>query len=164
MIWSLSSLIFFSFSSFFYFLIINKKKENKFFFLLLWRAIVSLLSLVDLVNSYKNLLIPLNEPLFIISLSLVIPTILRIFQKIYLKKFSILTLSSSLLFILILIIFSCENLAIFFVVFEVSIIPVVAIIFLGGRSKLKTEASLYLFFFTSFSGFFLFFFLLYFFF
>merc|ERR1712226_1276661 len=116
----------------------------------------SFLSLVDFFNLYKTLLIPFNEPLFILSLSLGVPRVLRVFQKIYIKKSSILISSTCFLFIIILIIFSCESLGSFFVFFEISVIPVVAIIFLGGSSKIKTEASLYLFFFTSFSGFFLF--------
>merc|ERR1712062_163498 len=124
------------------------------------RRVTSFLSLVDFFNLYKTLLIPFNEPLFILSLSLGVPRILRVFQKIYIKKSSILVSSTCLLFIIILIIFSCESLGSFFVFFEISVIPVVAIIFLGGSSKIKTEASLYLFFFTSFSGFFLFFFFL----
>merc|ERR1712062_582815 len=119
------------------------------------RRVTSFLSLVDFFNLYKTLLIPFNEPLFILSLSLGVPRILRVFQKIYIKKSSTLISSTCFLFIIILIIFSCESLGSFFVFFEISVIPVVAIIFLGGSSKIKTEASLYLFFFTSFSGFFL---------
>merc|ERR1712226_1449225 len=101
----------------------------------------SFLSLVDFFNLYKTLLISFNEPLFILSLSLGVPRILRVFQKIYIKKSSILISRTCFLFIIILIIFSCESLGSFFVFFEISVIPVVAFIF-----------------FTSFSGFFLFFF------
>jgi len=158
MIWSLSSFFFFIFSSLSYYLLKKKRKERFFFFFLMWRRVTSFLSLVDFFNLYKTLLIPFNEPLFILSLSLGVPRILRVFQKIYIKKSSILISSTCFLFIIILIIFSCESLGSFFVFFEISVIPVVAIIFLGGSSKIKTEASLYLFFFTSFSGFFLFFF------
>jgi len=150
-------IIFSSFFSFFFYFK-NNKKERFLLLLLFWRSIGFFLSLIDFLNLYKTLSIPFNEPLFVLSIFLRIPRILSIFQKIYIKKSSTLISITSSLFIIIFIIFSCERLRTFFIFFEISVIPVVAIIFLGGRSKIKIEASLYLFFFTRFSGFFLFFF------
>jgi len=50
-------------------------------------------------------------------------------------------------------VFSRQSLLILFVFFELSLVPIIAILFIGGSSNKKLEAGLYIFAFTSSSAF-----------
>ena len=106
-------------------------------------------------ENLQSLEIEINWRLIILTLLLLFPTYLRNQQKAFKKKEKIFKESLIILFMVLFLLFSLENFMWFFILFEISAIPIILIIFLGGRAKRKGEASLFLFIFTRFRAFFL---------
>jgi len=86
-------------------------------------------------------------------ISLWTPTIYAAFQRRFRNKFSINALRLSLLMVFLFIVFSRQSLLTLFIFFEISLIPIIFILFIGGSSNKKLEAGLYMFAFTSSSAF-----------
>jgi len=100
----------------------------------------------DLALSYGVLLITLVTLLWK-------PTIYARFQRSYWKNFPQYRLRLSLLLFFLCMIFGRQNLLTFFTFFELSLVPIIVILFIGGSSNKKLEAGLYIFAFTSSSAF-----------
>ena len=86
-------------------------------------------------------------------LALWIPTIYARYQRIYWNIFSTYSIIIALLLFFLMMVFSSSRIITLFIFFELSLVPVILILFIGGRSKGKLEAGLYMFFFTSSSAF-----------
>jgi len=80
------------------------------------------------------------------------PTLYSRFQQGYWNKFFLYALSLSLLLSFLSMVFSSQNILTFFIFFELSLVPIIIILFVGGSSGKKLEAGLYIFAFTRFSA------------
>jgi len=81
------------------------------------------------------------------------PTIYARYLRGYWGKFATYRISLSLLIFFLYMVFCNQRLVTFFVFFELSLVPIMAILFLGGKSDKKLEAGLYIFAFTRSSSF-----------
>nr|YP_003934242.1 NADH dehydrogenase subunit 4 [Symsagittifera roscoffensis]ADI75246.1 NADH dehydrogenase subunit 4 [Symsagittifera roscoffensis] len=155
MVWTISLL------SIFYYSIkigLSAVKVNK---LLLSPFMISLTAFfyfMDLQNN-MGLDFQLETSLVILTLGLWIPTTLSVFQTSFIKNKNMALDYLFNLFVILLLIFFSKSLLTFFIFFELSVIPIIIIIFLGGSAKTKGEASFFLFLFTGLSAFFLLFFI-----
>ena len=133
-------------------------KVNK---LLLSPFIISLTAFFYFIDLQNNIGLDfqLETSLVILTLGLWIPTTLRVFQTSFIKNKNMALDYLFNLFVILLLIFFSKRLLTFFIFFELSVIPIIIIIFLGGRTKTKGEASFFLFLFTGLRAFFLLFFI-----
>jgi len=89
----------------------------------------------------------LKYPLIFLTLTLLPPTLLSFNQKIFLKN-SGKRVVVFICFLLLSLVFWVESFWLFFLFFEISVIPIILIITESGRSKNRLEARKFLFFFT----------------
>ena len=94
-----------------------------------------------LFSSYGMLLITLVVLLWM-------PTIYARYQRSYWNNFPLYSLRLSLLLLFLFMVFNSHSMMMLFVFFELTLIPILAILFIGGRSIKKLEAGLYIFIFT----------------
>nr|UMI39142.1 NADH dehydrogenase subunit 4 [Heterochaerus australis] len=90
----------------------------------------------------------LKYPLIFLTLTLLPPTLLSFNQKIFLKN-SGKSVVVFICFLLLSLVFWVESFWLFFLFFEISVIPIILMITESGSSKNRLEASKFLFFFTS---------------
>jgi len=95
----------------------------------------------------------IGDALSLMLLALWIPTIYASFSRDFWDKYKIYCQLLSLLVLFIFFIFVSHNLISLFVFFELSLIPIILILFIGGKSKKKLEAGFFIFVFTSLSAF-----------
>jgi len=133
----------------------TKSSKNKFVNFLYYTLVIPLVTCLFflhdgsqpyLFSSYGSMLITLVVLLWL-------PTIYARYQRSYWNKFSLYSQGLSLLLFLLYMVFQRLSLFTFFIFFEISLVPVIAILFLGGSSNKKLEAGLYIFVFTSSSAF-----------
>jgi len=139
-------------SSFLPIIRLNKRKLVNFFYytfiipLILFLFLTYSSSLSSLFSSYGLVFIALVILLWI-------PTIYARYQRSFWSKFSLHTLRLSWLMVFLYIVFNRQSLLSLFVFFELSLVPIISILFIGGRSFKKFEAGLYIFAFTSSTAF-----------
>ena len=129
-----------------------KSKVVNFFFYTVVIPLVMYLFLLH-SNSQPNLFPSYGIILITLVVLLWTPTIYARYQRSYWSKFSLYSLRLSLLLLFLYMVFSRQSLLTLFVFFELSLVPIIAILFIGGSSHKKLEAGLYMFAFTSSSAF-----------
>ena len=81
------------------------------------------------------------------------PTLYARYQRSYWNYFPLYSLLVSVLLVFLSMVFASLNILSLFIFFELSLVPIMAILFKGGKTSKKLEAGLYMFAFTRFSTF-----------
>jgi len=133
-------------------IILVKDKVIYFFY---YTVIISFVaySLLIYLSSPSTLSPSYGVLLMTLVILLWIPTTYARYQRGYWKDFPTYRVRVSLLMLLLFMVFSSQSLLTLFIFFELCLVPIISIIFMGGNSRKKIEAGLYMFSFTSFSAF-----------
>ncbi len=152
MIFSFFTIPFF-FSLFVFFF---NKKNNSFFTIPFFFSLFVFFFILDfLLKTGGNYLEMMSSTsLGFLVIALFIPTLFSCHQKSRRKDLKNNYLNLFLLFGFLLIVFISESYLFFFLFFEISVLPIIFILLIRGRSKGKKEARTFLFGFTSFRAFF----------
>jgi len=137
-----------------------KSKVTKFLFYTRLIPLITYL-LYCISNNHPTLLPSYGEILITLVVLLWLPTIYGSYQREYWSSFPFYTLRLSLLLFFLCMAFSRQNLLNFYIFFELALVPIMFILFKGGKSSKKYEAGLYMFAFTSSSAFLFFSFLIF---